>query len=106
LLERAQLIRQAKAPADKLLLTTPILKPGAQFSVKTKIGFCNRLGEDWKLLADYLEITPAEQRRFKGGDEGRNIWEWLDNPDRLGELPDILTEINLTHLKNLFISKP
>jgi hypothetical protein len=104
LLERAQLIRQAKASADEQPVTTPNPKPIAQFSGKTKIAFCNRLGEDWKLLADYLEITPAEQRRFKGGDEGRNIWEWLDNRGRLAELPDMLSEISRPDLAQLFTS--
>jgi len=84
--------------------TRPNSKPNAQFSGKTKIAFCNRLGEDWRFLADYLEITPAEQSRFTTGDEGRNIWVWLDNRSRLAELPDILSEINRPDLAQLFTS--
>jgi hypothetical protein len=64
------------------------------------------LGENWKLLADYLEITPAEQSRFTAGDEGRNIWVWLDNRGRLAELPDILSEISRPDLAQFFTSPP
>ncbi len=104
LLERAQLILQAKALADKQTVTKPSPKPGAQYSGKTKIAFCNRLGEDWKCLADYFEITSAEQSRFTAGDEGRNIWVWLDNRGRLAELPDMLSEISRPDLAQLFTS--
>jgi hypothetical protein len=106
LLERAQLIRQTKAPSDKPVVTALNPKPNAQFTGKTKIAFCNRLGEDWKLLADYLEITPAEQSRFTAGDEARNIWVWLDNRGRLAELPGILSEISRLDLAQLFTSSP
>jgi hypothetical protein len=84
LLERARLIRQNKGSAENLISTQSI-----QITGKTKIAFCNRLGEDWKTLADYLQITPAEQSRFSSGDEGRGIWIWLENRQRLTELPDI-----------------
>jgi hypothetical protein len=104
LLERAQLIRDSKTPNEKSSRSTTEPKPIADFSGKTKIAFCNRLGEDWKLLADYFELTHAEQSRFTAGDEGRAIWAWLNNRGRLSELPDSLTEINRPDLVQLFMS--
>ena len=94
--ERAELIRQSIKPPP----------PPIQITGKTKIAFCKRLGEDWKNLADYLEITAAEQSRFSGGDEGRAIWVWLENRQRLTELPGILTDIDRSDLASLFTTMP
>ena len=105
-IRNAQGVDQAKVHFTKPVPTIINPPPMFQFSGKTKITFCNRLGEDWKLLADYLEITPAEQSRFTTGDEGRNIWTWLDNRGRLAELPDILSEISRPDLAQLFTSSP
>ena len=63
------------------------------YSGPSKIEFCNRLGDDWKALADYLEIRPADQARFEHGDEAHGIWEWLENRKRLQELPTALQHI-------------
>lgn len=103
-IRNVQLVPQAEVSSAKPESTKIISPTSTQFSGKTKIAFCNRLGENWKLLADYLEITPAEQSRFTTGDEGRNIWVWLDNRGRLAELPDILFEINRPDLAQLFTS--
>ena len=81
-------------PAEPTILT---------FSGKNKIAFCNRLGGDWKNLADFMEIPPAEQNRFKPGDEGRHIWVWLENRKRLHELPASLVDIDRVELAELFI---
>jgi hypothetical protein len=102
LLERAQLIRQAKVPADKPLLPTPNPKPDASFSGKTKIAFCDNLGPDWKNLADLIKIKPSERAKFEKGDELREIWQWLEIRGRLGELPDKLSEIGRPELALLF----
>lgn len=101
LLERAQLIRQQKSSPHIPPSPSPISMTG-----KAKIAFCQRLGEDWKRLADYLEIRPAEQDRFAKGDEGRHIWVWLDNRGRLHELPGMLTDINRPDLARIFTSAP
>jgi len=106
LLERAQLIRKSKNPAEKKLVTTPNPKPGAPFSGKTKIAFCENLGSDWKTLADFLEIKPNEQARFDRGDEPRAIWQWLEIRGRLGELPDALSKIGRADLEQRLMSTP
>ena len=103
-IRNSQLVREANVPFDKPVPMKITPSSSDQFTGKTKIAFCNRLGEDWKLLADYLEITAAEQNRFTTGDEGRNIWVWLDNRGRLAELPDIVSEINRPDLAQLFTS--
>lgn len=103
-IRNAQQTPQVQVSSAKPQPTKSFSPTTAQFSGKTKIAFCNRLGEDWKLLADYLEITSAEQSRFTSGDESRNIWVWLDNRGRLTELPDILSEISRPDLAQLFTS--
>lgn len=63
------------------------------YAGSSKVEFCSRLGDDWKRLADSLEIQPADQRRFEPGDEARDIWEWLENRKRLQGLPTALQHI-------------
>ena len=66
---------------------SPASLPKPPFSGKAKIAACDHLGDSWRKLADYFEITPADRARFDRGDEARGIWEWLENRRRLGELP-------------------
>ncbi len=75
--------------------------PETRFSGTAKIAFCDRLGDDWKRLADQLHIRPADQSRFERGDEGRGIWVWLENRQRLPELATALTDIDRGDLANL-----
>ncbi|WNM60485.1 TIR domain-containing protein [Candidatus Nitrospira neomarina] len=75
-----------------------IQSPGNRFSGKAKIAFCDGLGDDWKRLADYLHIRPADQARFERGDEGRGIWVWLENRQRLPELLPALAAIERADL--------
>jgi len=103
-IRNAQQFPQVRVSSAKPQPTKSLSPTTAQFSGKTKIAFCNRLGEDWKLLADYLEITAAEQSRFTSGDESRDIWGWLYNRGRLAELPNIVSEINRPDLAQLFTS--
>ena len=64
-------------------------------SVKpSKLEFNDRLGDDWWKLADALNIPDSDQRRFKRGEEGRDIWEWLGQRKRLSELENALKVIN------------
>jgi len=76
-----------------------------RFSGKAKITFCDRLGDDWKRLADQLNIRPADQSRFERGDEGRGIWVWLENRQRLPELVPALGAIERADLANLLREK-
>jgi TIR domain len=68
---------------------------------KAKIAFCERLGDDWKRLADQLQIRPSDQARFERGDEGRGIWVWLENRGRLTDLPKALAAIDRADLAQL-----
>lgn len=94
--ERVQLIRKQEPPPpppppDPRVSPDSLPKP--PFSGKAKIAVCDHLGDSWRKLADYFEITPAERARFERGDEARGIWEWLENRRRLGELPQGLIAI-------------
>ncbi|MBL8259931.1 MAG: SUMF1/EgtB/PvdO family nonheme iron enzyme [Candidatus Competibacteraceae bacterium] len=61
---------------------------------KTKLAFCDRLGDQWKKLADYFDVAISERDRFQQGDEPRAVWEWLERRKRLTELPDALRYID------------
>jgi hypothetical protein len=51
-----------------------------------KVAFCERLLDEWRPLADYLEIPPPDTRRFARGDEPRGVWEWLERRGQLDRL--------------------
>ncbi|MEI2746605.1 MAG: SUMF1/EgtB/PvdO family nonheme iron enzyme [Ottowia sp.] len=61
---------------------------------KTKLAFCDRLGNQWKKLADYFDVAIGERDRFGQGDEPREVWEWLERRNRLTELPAALRYID------------
>nr|MBA3967844.1 hypothetical protein [Nitrospirales bacterium] len=75
--------------------------PATRFSGTTKIAFCNRLGHDWKGLADVLGVSAADQARFERGDEARGLWVWLENRRRLPDLVPALADINREDLVRL-----
>lgn len=104
LLQRAQIIRGAQETIVNQPMKTTSPAKNASFSGKTKIKFCNSLLTDWRKLADYFEISPADQARFSTGDEGRDIWCWLEIRGRLNELPDALFGIDRSDLARLFTS--
>ena len=58
-----------------------------------KLEFSRRLGASWQDLADLVGIEPFERAAFAKGDEAREIWTWLQNRNRLQELPAWLREI-------------
>ena len=60
---------------------------------QAKVEFCRLLREDWKDLAAIIGIPLHYQDRFAKGDEGREIWEWLEVRKRLAELPEALRRI-------------
>jgi len=61
---------------------------------KTKLAFCQRLGHQWKKLADYFDVKISERDCFGQGDESRGVWEWLERRNRLHELPEALRYID------------
>jgi hypothetical protein len=63
-----------------------------------KYEFTRRLGDDWRDLADVLEIPDHVQRRFVHGYEGHSIWTLLVDRNRLHELPSALRTIGRTDL--------
>ena len=84
--ERVELVRKQEPPPPRPPVSPDSL-PKPPFAGKAKIAVCDHLGDSWRKLADYFEITPADRARFERGDEARGIWEWLENRRRLGELP-------------------
>lgn len=64
--------------------------------------FCRRLGDNWRDLADRVQIPNHEQRRFEHGFEPRAIWDWLENQQRLSELPAALQAIGRGDLADLW----
>lgn len=71
------------------------------YSGKTKIEFCDRLGKEWRKLADFLEISPHDCDSFEKGHEAAEIWEWLERREKHGRLPDALTFIHREDLVKL-----
>jgi len=66
-----------------------------------RVRLCQRLGPDWRTLADFLEIPPYEQDRFGRGDECRSILVWLENRRRLEILPEALRFVGREDLSDL-----
>lgn len=75
------------------------------YSGAGKDEFCDRLGNDWKSLADRLEIPTAAQRQFPPGDEGRAIWAWLEQRGRLSALPATLAAIGRGELATVLVER-
>jgi len=68
---------------------------------KIKIQLCQRLGDDWKALADYLEIPPYRCAQFPTGDECRAIWRWLEERKQLHTLQEALNILERQDLVEL-----
>jgi len=66
-----------------------------------KLEIVRRLTYDWQDLADVVGVPAYEMRRFRAGDEPRDLWAWLENRDRLGDLPGALDEIGRSDLAGL-----
>jgi len=66
-----------------------------------KVAFCRRLGSSWRELADVLGIPSHDAGSFEPGDEPRAVWRWLQDRDRLEELPRALTAIDRPDLGTL-----
>lgn len=72
---------------------------------RVKIELCQRLGDDWRLLADYFEIPDDQRRRFEKGWECQGVWTWLEARGRLGELPEGLRYIKRADLAELWVER-
>lgn len=109
--ERVELLRQAPpsaagAPppiaAQTAFATGGVLAASGQ----TKLAFFRQLGDSWRALATVLDIPDYDQRRFERGEEGREIWVWLENRRRLAELPQTLIDIGRPELAELLRQTP
>jgi hypothetical protein len=82
-------------PADRRPLDeVPAVKGTAMaFPGEVKLAFCQRVGRDWEALADLFDVPGYERQRFDAGSEPRDLWEWLENREKLGELPGGLERI-------------
>lgn len=103
--EREKLVSHFTTPEQLAGLVSVAVQQGLKnrradkpFPGSAKVDFCDNLGDDWVRLADYFEIPLRDQRRFRQGEEGRGIWEWLENRRRLRELPQALIDKGLREL--------
>jgi nucleoside phosphorylase len=76
-------------------------KPVGGIPGTVKLEIVRRLTYDWQDLADVVGVPAYEMRRFRAGDEPRDLWAWLENRDRLGDLPGALDEIGRSDLAGL-----
>ena len=76
-------------------------KIAPNFSGKAKIRLCQRLGGNWRDLADYFDIPEYQRARFPQGYECQRIWEWLRERDRLYTLKSALEFIDRQDLVDL-----
>lgn len=64
------------------------------YTGNARLIFSQHLGDDWRALADLLEILDHTRRRFTPGDEAQAIWGWLADHHQLPRLPGLLREID------------
>jgi hypothetical protein len=70
-------------------------------SPEFKIQFRRRLGRECRDLADWVGIPSHRQRKFAPGEEPDEIRHWLEDRDRLSDLPDALRNIGRGDLADL-----
>ena len=66
-----------------------------------KLDVVRRLTYDWQDLADLVGLPAYVTRRFRPGDEPRELWAWLEARNRLADLPGALADIGRTDLADL-----
>jgi len=81
--------------------STRSVPPTRELPGSVKLEIVRRLTYDWQDLADLVGVPSYETRRFRAGDEPRELWAWLENRGRLSDLPDALAEIGRTDLAAL-----
>jgi len=102
----------AKASAEVLFaLLGKLLSPAApspgptpaarEVPGRVKLEVARRLTYDWQDLADVVGVPSYETRRFRAGDEPRELWAWLAARGRLSDLPGALADIGRTDLADL-----
>ena len=65
---------------------------------KVKLDLCETLGKNHYDLADYFNIPRRDSADWKSGRECQGIVEWLENNDKLNELPEALEYIKRENL--------
>ena len=99
--------QQLRERADQLRQAPPSAGSGpVSYSGKTKLAFLRHLGDNWHDLATVVDIPAYDQSRFERGGEGRDIWTWLENRQRLSELPPALDDIGRPELAKLLRQTP
>ncbi|WP_433049182.1 death domain-containing protein [Dactylosporangium sp. CS-033363] len=69
-------------------------QPGATtHSGSLKRQICERLVQDWPDLADELSVPVSHRARFQPGRQPADLWDWLEQRGRLGELKAALRSI-------------
>jgi nucleoside phosphorylase len=102
----------ARASAEVLFALLPrLLRPAATSPAPTasaeripgpvKLEIVRRLTYDWQDLADVVGAPSHDTRRFRAGDEPRELWGWLESRGRLSDLPGALAEIGRDDLAGL-----
>lgn len=64
-----------------------------RYSPNTKLEVCKRLHTSWEELSDVMGLEPHTRRAFRRGREAFDLWDWLEERNRLGDLPGALAEI-------------
>ena len=83
---------------------SPPVTPTPGWTGSAKLAYCQRLGNDWRRLADLLRLEGHETRAFARGDEPRALWQWLEQRGRLGELPGLLQAIKRPDLADELVA--
>ena len=76
-------------------------RPAPELPGRVKLEVVRRLTYDWQDLADVVGVPSYEVRRFRSGDEPRELWGWLESRGRLSDLPGALEEIGRAELAAL-----
>jgi hypothetical protein len=66
-----------------------------------KLQFVRRLDRGWKDLAEYFDIQSYERNRWERGDEPRELWQYLENRQKLYALVEALTFIGRDDLAEM-----
>jgi nucleoside phosphorylase len=81
-------------PFDSKLRPQPTRLDRKSYSGKAKISICRRLIKDWSDLADYFEIPLYQRARFTDGREPQEVWEWLEQRNKLYAIKEALMAID------------
>lgn len=73
----------------------------ATFPGRIKLLVCRRLGGQWRDLADLFDVPGHERARFSAGFEAQDLWDWLEQRGRLGELSEGLRFLGRDDLAEL-----